>query len=259
MSLALTSISFAEECKIGDRVVGFQDGKPNISWDALVSKNPSQKLSPLAAPTPLRILPVEFLSPENQSYYKKVGSQEYMLEEAALSLLQMISKARSEGIEIYVYSSYRSYQTQCAVFKSKVQIYMKASGADLETAIQFVNTKSAFPGESEHQLGTAVDLVTNIPKIGYKLEFEFSKTPAYQWLQERAHEYGFVLSFPLAQGISQKEPHPRTGIIFEPWHWRYFGNQHARIYRDCREKMTIQEFLRKLRVESTFQCLKTVN
>lgn len=254
VSLILPNSVLASECKIGDRVIGFSNGVSNIDWDSLVSKFPSQKLSPLAIPSPLRRLPVDLLNPYYQEHYKKVGSQEFLREDAALSLLQMISAAQKDGVSLYIHSAYRSYQTQCEVFKKKVSDYIKNSGRDLESAILYINTKSAFPGESEHQLGTTADLVTEIPQIGYKLEYEFAQTRAYQWLKNRAHEYGFVLSFPLAPGVSVHEPHPRTGIIFEPWHWRYLGPNHARIFYECHDELTVQEFLRKIKADSGFRC-----
>lgn len=257
LGLSLTSLGLANlsnDCKIGDRVIGFSNGISNIDWNSLVSKMPSQKLSPLAIPSPLQRLPVDRLNPLHQDYYRKIGSLEFLREDAAIRLLQMITSSEKDGVLIYIHSAYRSYQTQCEVFKKKVSDYIKKSGQDIESAIHYINTKSAFPGESEHQLGTTIDLVTDIPQIGYKLEYEFAQTRAYQWLKSHAHEYGFVLSFPLGAGISMHEPHPRTGIIFEPWHWRYIGTQHAQLFYDCHEEYTIQEFLRKLQAEPNFRC-----
>lgn len=47
-----------------------------------------------------------------------------------------------------------------------------------------VNTRSALPGQSEHQLGTAVDLATSLPGVGYKLEQVFEESEAFLWLQK---------------------------------------------------------------------------
>ncbi|MDO8660010.1 MAG: M15 family metallopeptidase, partial [Candidatus Parcubacteria bacterium] len=65
-------------------------------------------------------------------------------------------------------------------------------------------------GYSEHQLGTTVDFTT--PKIGGSFE-KIDKEPAYQWLLENAHRYGFILSYPEGNSYYQ----------FEPWHWRFVG------------------------------------
>jgi D-alanyl-D-alanine carboxypeptidase len=118
-----------------------------------------------------------------------------------------------------------------------------------------VNTRSAFPGTSEHQLGTAMDIVTYIPGLGYKLETEMDQTPAYAWLQANAYKFGFVLSYPKGPD-GPKAVNPRTGYIYEPWHWRYIGPVPARRYNDCliRQGLTTQEFLRALNRNPQFSC-----
>lgn len=164
---------------------------------------------------------------------------------------------KKNGVRIFVYSAYRSYDEQCGVFRSKVATEMKNNKAlTLDQAIKIVNIRSAFPGESEHQLGTTMDLVSDDAFLGYKLKFEFSQTQAYEWLQKNAADYGFVLSYPKPEGIQQSKPHPETGIIYEPWHWRYVGVVAARKYRVCYDKLKMppQVFLRNLKKDSGFSC-----
>ena len=72
------------------------------------------------------------------------------------------------------------------------------------------NSFSADQGYSEHQLGTALDLITT--GTGGQLE-GFDNTGAYQWLQNNAYRYGFVLSYPKDNPF----------YVFEPWHWRFVG------------------------------------
>jgi D-alanyl-D-alanine carboxypeptidase len=72
------------------------------------------------------------------------------------------------------------------------------------------NSFSADQGYSEHQLGTTVDLITT--GTGGKLA-GFDTKPAYTWMLENAHKYGFTLSYPKNNGF----------YIFEPWHWRFVG------------------------------------
>ena len=38
-------------------------------------------------------------------------------------------------------------------------------------------------------------------------------TPAYQWMTDNAHKYGFVLSY----------PKDNSYYVYEPWHWRFVG------------------------------------
>lgn len=116
---------------------------------------------------------------------------------------KMESAAKSEGIDLWVVSSYRSFETQAQLKGAYSVTY--GSGA---------NTFSADQGYSEHQLGTTVDFTTK--GLGGGLS-GFQSTPAYTWLQEHAHEYGFVLSYPEGNGY----------YVFEPWHWRFVGEDLA--------------------------------
>ncbi len=115
-------------------------------------------------------------------------------------LEKMLDQAKKDGVTIYVDSAYRSFNTQGALKGQYSVVY----GAG--TANQF----SADQGYSEHQLGTAVDLIT----IGTGGELSgFDRTPAYTWLLANAYRYGFVLSYPKNNNY----------YIFEPWHWRFVG------------------------------------
>ena len=62
----------------------------------------------------------------------------------------------------------------------------------------------------------------------------FANTKEYKWLSEHAHEYGFILRY-------TAEKQPVTGIVPEPWHWRYVGAEYAKEIRDsglCLEEWT---------------------
>ena len=96
-------------------------------------------------------------------------------------------------------SAFRSFDTQASL-KSGYKITY-GSGA---------NKFSADQGYSEHQLGTSVDFTT--PDVGGNFS-KFQTDPAYQWLQNNAHHYGFILSY----------PEENTYYKFEPWHWRFVG------------------------------------
>lgn len=255
----LSEKSFAEveahpPCRVVNRYVGYLEGEDEALFDSLVSKFPKEQLSPLAQPKPIRPFPVEYVNPVNQAYFRQNGRSEYMQEDAALNAMTMIRKAYENGVRIFVYSAYRSYQQQCEVFRSKVSLEMKSKNLSADDAIKLVNIRSAFPGESEHQLGTTMDVVSDDHEIGYKLKFEFAKTRAYEWLQKNAVDYGFVLSYPMPKSGNPYAPHPETKIIFEPWHWRYVGVTMARQYKQCSDKMTPQEFLRNVKKTPGFTC-----
>jgi len=70
---------------------------------------------------------------------------------------------------------------------------------------------------NEHQLGLAADIVA----LDYQtLDDGYANTPEAKWLKEHAHEYGFILRYP-----ADKED--ITKIVYEPWHFRYVGREHA--------------------------------
>jgi len=77
----------------------------------------------------------------------------------------------------------------------------------------------AVPGTSEHQLGLAVDIVD----LDHQLLDETQEdTPVQRWLLAHSWEYGFILRYP-------SEKSELTGIIYEPWHYRYVGKEHAKV------------------------------
>lgn len=113
-------------------------------------------------------------------------------------LERLLMAARRDDISLLVASAYRSFGIQSALKNAYTVTY--GSGA---------NRFSADQGYSEHQLGTAVDFTT--PASG--LALLQPSDPAYKWLQNNAHDYGFILSYPQSN----------TYYKFEPWHWRYVG------------------------------------
>ncbi len=119
-------------------------------------------------------------------------------------LKDMLEDAKDDDIDLLVLSAFRSFTTQAQLKANYSVTY--GSGA---------NTFSADQGYSEHQLGTTVDFTT--PELGGALE-GFDKTPAYAWLQKNAYKYGFILSY----------PPDNAHYIFEPWHWRFVGEDLAR-------------------------------
>ena len=115
----------------------------------------------------------------------------------------MLEDAKADGVNLWVVSAYRSFYQQAELKGAYTITY--GSGA---------NAFSADQGFSEHQLGTTVDFTTS--GIGGGLD-GFQATAAYQWLLDNAHKYGFAMSYP-----------PNNAYyVFEPWHWRFVGEELA--------------------------------
>lgn len=133
------------------------------------------------------------------------------------SLQRMMDDARAEGLQPLVCSSYRTGDMQGELFKGKVQTYLEQGYSQSQaerSAAQWV----ARPGCSEHQLGLAVDIVD----INYQLLDEGQEdTPVQRWLMEHCGEYGFILRYPTGK-------RDVTGVEYEPWHYRYVGEEAAR-------------------------------
>jgi len=149
------------------------------------------------APERVIEIPNEYNYFENRTYAIHANVWPYLKE--------LLERAGRENIDLFVFSAYRSFDEQEAL----KGVYTTVYGAG--TANQF----SADQGYSEHQLGTTADLITT--GIGGSLE-GFEATEAYQWLKDNAHKYGFILSY----------PENNTHYVFEPWHWRFVGEDLAR-------------------------------
>lgn len=137
----------------------------------------------------------------------------YQVDRSCLDdLLQMLQDCRAAGFDAQITSAYRDHDTQVYLYDRKVNYYLDL-GYSLDNARKEAGTVVAFPGTSEHQLGLAVDLVDSSYWV---LDEAQENTPAQQWLLEHCWEYGFILRYPGDKSLY-------TGIIYEPWHYRYVG------------------------------------
>ncbi|MGH9231028.1 MAG: M15 family metallopeptidase [Acidimicrobiales bacterium] len=124
-----------------------------------------------------------------------------------LDLAALREAAEANGTPIVVISAYRSFAYQQGLFEDEVE---RVGGARAAAGV-------ARPGHSEHQLGTAIDVLS--PDAG-ELSTAFAETLTGQWIAAQAHEYGFVLSYPA-------DAQDRSCYGFEPWHLRYVGRDIA--------------------------------
>lgn len=127
---------------------------------------------------------------------------------AAEKLEEMIQSASKEGIILWISSGYRSTKYQEKLFNNQVQ-REKAKGNSQEKAEELAQTVVARPGTSEHNTGLAVDF--------NGVQDDFYKTKEYKWLMDNAERFGFIERY-------QEKWRDRTGVIYEPWHFRYVGS-----------------------------------
>lgn len=134
------------------------------------------------------------------------------------ALKQMLDdcQAKSGGIPI-VCSSYRPHDKQVRLFKEQVAKNMN-DGMTREEAEKEAGTVVAVPGTSEHEIGLAVDICDSENQL---LDESQANTDTQKWLMDNCWDYGFILRYP----VSKSEI---TGIIYEPWHYRYVGVEAAK-------------------------------
>lgn len=157
--------------------------------------------------------------------------------EAQEALERMQLTAEQEGIRLSIFSGYRSYDSQRLVY-SREDIKFGAAA----------DNYSARPGYSEHQLGTAYDVVWT----GMDLNpYDDRNRMLFDWLENNAHQYGFVISYPLKNQptwpYSNRFQPIITDFIYEPWHIRFVGRDLAQEmydagYLDPRSHVVPQDF-----------------
>lgn len=123
---------------------------------------------------------------------------QWLAPRAARAFMRMRAAANAESIQLQLVSAFRSADYQLGILKRKLE-----RGQSIDEILRV----SAAPGYSEHHSGRAIDLTTP----GYpSLEEAFEESPAFAWLNARASQFGFALSYP------RGNPHQ---IAYEPWHW----------------------------------------
>jgi len=158
-------------------------------------------------------LPEDFVVPEltDLENGQSIDSRVYP------ALQAMLNDCRTAGYQPLVCSSFRTWEKQAELFQRKVQSCLD-QGMDQIKAEEEAAVWVARPGTSEHQAGLAVDIVDK----DYQLLDEAQEDrPVQQWLMAHCADYGFILRYPTDQ-------HARTGVGYEPWHYRYVGTEAAR-------------------------------
>jgi D-alanyl-D-alanine carboxypeptidase len=114
---------------------------------------------------------------------------------------------------------------------------MTQKGYSYTAAYNSVIQYFAFPGSSEHQLAQALDIMGRVDRY-----YENPNHPVFLWLQEHCWEYGFILRYPDSKSHI-------TGIIHEPWHYRYVGVELAMELKDS--GLCLEEYLDLLTNDGT--------
>ncbi len=153
---------------------------------------------------------------------------------AVEALREMLAAGNAENpaLRLQPVSCYRSVALQKSLYERQVtqQMNKGLSRAEAEVVAATIVKR---PGQSEHNTGLAADLGGS---DDYSLEQSFENTAAFKWLYEHCADYGFILRFP-------KGKEAITGVIYEPWHYRYVGKEAAREIMDS--GICLEEYLEK--------------
>ena len=143
---------------------------------------------------------------------------------------KMLEDAEKEGLNMYIVSAHRDYETQREVFNTTMTEWISQGSTPLE-AYEETKKSVAVPGTSEHASGLAMDITSG--QYG-ELDEKQAETDEAKWLAANCWKYGFILRYPLDKSDV-------TGIVFEPWHYRYVGKDAA---KEIMEKdITLEEYL----------------
>lgn len=187
---------------------------PPVSLPQASADNPVI-VSPTGDKWELTVVNLSYCLPEG--YEPKLaaaveGSSVQLDERVAPQYAAMYAAAKADGCTLTPYSGYRSYTRQKDNFNRKAEYY---KGQGLSEADAIVKTRERIlpAGHSEHNMGFAMDVVS--------ASADFVSTKEYSWLVAHAHEYGFILRYP-------ENKTQITGVMYEPWHWRYVGEKAAK-------------------------------
>ena len=175
------------------------------TYDFIVNKN--NKLTNDYVPSDLELI-------DNEYAYE----DKYLRHEAKVAFEKMASNAKRDGFNIIAVSTYRSYDYQDKLYNG----YVKDKG------FYYADMASARKGHSEHQTGLAVDVSNNT------LDYDnFENTKEFTWMINNSYKYGFILRYPKAKFHI-------TGFKYEPWHYRYVGDDAAKYIHD--NDITLEEY-----------------
>lgn len=143
----------------------------------------------------------------------------------------MFADARAAGRNPMICSAFRAWDTQVSLYENKIERVMQEDGLSYEDAVVKAATVVAKPGTSEHQVGLALDIVSSEYQ---ELDEAQMETEDQKWLMENSWKYGFILRYPMDKSEI-------TGVIFEPWHYRYVGKKAAKEITE--QNITLEEYV----------------
>ena len=163
------------------------------------------------------------------------GENVLMRADAAEAFLEMCAAMSEDGLGIVPVSGYTSYEDQSSVLAAAAD-KLVAEGADAKEAKKLAEAEVFAPGEDEAQLGTSVDISTDVNCVD-----NFALTDQYQWICRNAHHYGFIIRYT----DSAKK---LTGVNAKPWHLRFVGREAAEYMASS--NMCLEEYVSAVKADN---------
>lgn len=180
-------------------------------------------------------VPTEYCDGIETAFVYESWREYYMDSRVSEYMKSMIEHAAEDDIQLIVVSAYRSVEYQQNNFDNSVKDRMENKGMTYDEAYAATLKEVQLPGYSEHNAGVAADVMSD--ECVDMDDDSFKDTKAYAWLQEHAADYGFILRYP--EGKEKV-----TGIIYEPWHYRFVGVYYAKLLTD--RGITLEEYFEEM-------------
>ena len=205
-------------------VIVFQDGWAYITYDGIigyvstdytVNKHTPESPVPSGDWTQILVSPASYLPDGFEVTLADFENSQ--VDERILDICnEMFADAAEDGVSLQLVDAYRSHDRQSELFEEKVSRYTSRGYSRSDAEVKAA-TITARPDTSEHQTGLALDIVTPSYTTMNK---GFANTDAFRWLNANAQFYGFTMRYP-------GDKVDITGVIYEPWHWRFVGTEAA--------------------------------
>lgn len=136
--------------------------------------------------------------------------------EAAVAYREMAAAAKADGVELVLTAGYQDADTRQAAYDAVLESCRDGKLSEEDAAAK-ASTIQPAPSASECATGYGADILA---ADSMEENTAFADSRAYEWLEAYAAEYGFILRWP-------EDRQAATGMVYEPWHWRYVGKENA--------------------------------
>lgn len=198
------------------------DPNAQLKEKALSLYNENQKL--------LILVNQDVALPENYEFETHTLNSGLIIDEQCyIDLYRMLKACNDSGYHYNIISAYRDKETQQGILEKNIQQYLD-EGMSQEDAEKKTKETVQEVGHSEHETGLALDITD---EETYLLTEDLEKNETVKWFMKNCYSYGFVLRYP-------KDKEDITKISYEPWHFRYVGEDVAKFMFD--NNLCLEEF-----------------